>query len=152
MSARATPPPWPPLPPLSEFRLDRGGRTLWCAAGGGDGPVAVFTHGAGLDGRCFGPQLRLLAARVATWDLPRHGRSDSARPGSTLLRRMPAVACLWHGRHRDELATPVRRHHKAANRWALATLWTSTAADVGVAGLRRAHRVLLDFLGEHAAQ
>jgi pimeloyl-ACP methyl ester carboxylesterase len=55
-----------------------------------DGPVLVFSHGAGLDHRMFEPQVRRFASeyRVVTWDAPGHGLSKPLpRP-----YRIPAVA------------------------------------------------------------
>ena len=54
------------------------------------GPVLVFSHGAGLDHRLFEPQVRRFASeyRVVTWDAPGHGLSKPLpRP-----YRIPAVA------------------------------------------------------------
>ena len=54
------------------------------------GPVLVFSHGAGLDHRLFEPQVRRFASeyRIVTWDAPGHGLSKPfPRP-----YRIPAVA------------------------------------------------------------
>ncbi|MFB7877808.1 alpha/beta fold hydrolase [Nocardia sp. NPDC056064] len=59
-------------------RTGRAGAEIAFADSGGDGPVVVFTHGAGMDHSMFDAQVEALAAggyRVITWDLRGHGES-----------------------------------------------------------------------------
>ncbi len=75
---------------LEHRRLARPGCTVHYWFGGNpDGPVLVFTHGAGMDHRMFDAQLAAFADfRLLVWDLPRHGDSQP----SAGRFEIPAVA------------------------------------------------------------
>lgn len=75
--------------------MTRPGADIAFGDSGGQGPVVVLSHGAGLDHSTFDAQsdsLQRQGYRVITWDLRGHGRSELA-PGVS-FRALDAVADL----------------------------------------------------------
>jgi pimeloyl-ACP methyl ester carboxylesterase len=62
----------------------------------GDGPPLVLVHGAGVDGRMWGPQLAALADEftVVAWDEPGAGRSDDLPAGFGLADYAHCLAAV----------------------------------------------------------
>ena len=90
----------------------------------GEGPLLVFVHGAGEDGRTWQPQLAALTGEftIVAWDEPGAGRSSELPAEFALADCAHCLAALIQGaRPRAPRASPVSPGPARASRSSTAT-------------------------------